>query len=65
MSVTGVGEFLRANPVGMLFLVLGLGYLVGKTRISGFEPGSVTGVLFVGLLFGHPARRCSRSHRPS
>ena len=63
--MTAFGEFLHANPVGMLFLVLGLGYLVGKTRISGFEPGSVTGVLFVGLLFGHPARRCSRSHRPS
>ena len=46
-------EFLRSNPVGLLFAVLGLGYLVGKTRIRGFEIGSITGVLFVGLVFGH------------
>jgi putative transport protein len=46
-------EFLRGNPVAVLSLVLGLGYLVGKTNIRGFELGSVTGVLFVGLLFGH------------
>ncbi len=45
--------FLRGNPVGLLFLVLGLGYLVGKTSIRGFELGSVSGVLFVGLFFGH------------
>jgi putative transport protein len=45
--------FLRGNPVGVLFLVLGLGYLVGKTKIRGFEAGSVTGVLFVGLILGH------------
>ena len=30
-------EFLRTNPVGLLFAVLGLGYLVGKTKIRGFE----------------------------
>ena len=46
-------EFLRSNPVALLFAVLGLGYLVGKTKIRGFEIGSVTGVLFVGLVFGH------------
>ncbi len=46
-------EFLRGNPVGMLFLVLGFGYLVGKTKIRGFEAGSVSGVLFVGLILGH------------
>ena len=50
---TALDEFLRGNPVGMLFLVLGLGYLVGKTSIRGFELGSISGVLFVGLLFGH------------
>jgi len=46
-------EFLRGNPVGLLFLVLGLGYLVGKARIRGFDMGSISGVLFVGLIFGH------------
>lgn len=46
-------EFFRSNPVALLFAVLGLGYLVGKTTIKGFELGSVTGVLFVGLVFGH------------
>ena len=50
---TYLGEFLRTNPVGLLFAVLGLGYLVGKTKIRGFEIGSITGVLFVGLVFGH------------
>ena len=48
--MTAFGEFLRANPVGMLFLVLGLGYLVGKTRIGGFEPGSVTGPCLIGAV---------------
>ena len=46
-------EFMQGNPVALLFAVLGLGYLVGKTTIKGFELGSVTGVLFVGLVFGH------------
>ncbi len=38
---------------GLLFAVLGFGYLVGKTSIRGFELGSISGVLFVGLVFGH------------
>lgn len=46
-------EFLRGNPVAVLSLVLGLGYLVGKISIRGFELGSISGVLFVGLLLGH------------
>ena len=46
-------EFFRSNPVALLFAVLGLGYMIGKTTIKGFELGSVTGVLFVGLVFGH------------
>ena len=45
--------FLRGNPVGLLFLVLGLGYLIGKAKIRGFDMGSVSGVLLVGLIFGH------------
>jgi len=48
-----IDQFLRSNPVGLVFLVMGLGYLVGRTSIRGFELGSVSGVLFVGLIFGH------------
>lgn len=48
-----IEHFLRGNPVAVLFIVLGLGYLAGKIRIRGFEPGAVSGVLFAGLIFGH------------
>ncbi len=51
--IAAVDLFLRSNPVGLLFLVLGLGYLVGRVSVLGFELGSVSGVLFVGLFFGH------------
>ena len=51
--MTELHNFLVANPVGLLFLVLGIGYLVGKIRVGSFEFGPVTGVLFVGLVFGH------------
>ncbi|MGI9325634.1 MAG: aspartate:alanine exchanger family transporter [Pseudomonadales bacterium] len=51
--MTEINAFLVQHPVGLLFLVVGLGYLVGKVRIFGFDLGPVTGVLFVGLLFGH------------
>jgi putative transport protein len=51
--LTHLAEFLRGNPVALLFAVLGLGYLVGRTKIRGFEFGSISGVLFVGLFFGH------------
>lgn len=47
-----LGAFLDKNTVAMLFLVLGTGYLIGKTKIKGFELGSVAGVLFAGLIFG-------------
>ncbi len=45
--------FLVEYPVALLFLVIGLGYLVGKIRIGSFDLGPVTGVLFAGLVFGH------------
>jgi len=51
--LTYLAESLKGNPVALLFAVLGLGYLVGRTKIRGFEFGSISGVLFVGLFFGH------------
>ena len=46
-------QFLQTQPVFNLFLILGAGLLVGKIRIGNIELGSVTGVLFVGLIAGH------------
>ncbi|MEA3521839.1 MAG: TrkA C-terminal domain-containing protein [Campylobacterota bacterium] len=43
----------------MLFLVLGLGYILGNLRIYNFTFGPVAGVLFVGLLFGNFGFRIS------
>ena len=51
--IEAADQFLRDNPIGLLFVVLALGYLIGKTKVRGFEAGPVTGVLFAGLLFGH------------
>lgn len=48
-----VAGLLRENQAMLFFVVLGLGYLIGKIKIKGFEFGSVAGVLFVGLVFGH------------
>ena len=45
-------NFLQTNQISLLFLVIGLGYLVGEVKIRGFDVGSVAGVLLVGLIFG-------------
>ena len=47
-----IAHFLGNNPTSLLFLVIGLGYLLGQVRIKGFEVGTVAGVLLVGLIFG-------------
>ena len=44
---------IEGDPVVNMFLILGLGLLVGKIRVGGIELGSVTGVLLVGLVGGH------------
>ncbi len=44
---------LRDNWLLLLFLVIGLGYLVGNIRIAGTPVGPTIGVLLAGLLFGH------------
>lgn len=46
-------ELLRAQPVLSLFLILGIGYLIGGIRVAGFSLGPVAGVLFAGLFLGH------------
>ncbi len=43
--------FLAASPLLTLFLVAGLGYLLGQVSLFGFRLG-VAGVLFAGLLIG-------------
>lgn len=52
-------EALRLRPVLMLFIILGLGYLIGNIRIAGFSLGPVAGVLFAGIFFGHFGLRIS------
>ena len=44
---------LTENIILLLFLVLALGFTVGKIRIAGVKAGSTIGVLLVGLIFGH------------
>ncbi|NPA25930.1 MAG: hypothetical protein GXO34_08905 [Deltaproteobacteria bacterium] len=46
-------HLLQKQPVLTLFLILGIGYLIGGLKIKGFSLGSVAGVLFAGLFFGH------------
>jgi len=46
-------ELIHGNPVLLLFLVLGIGYVIGGIRIGSFQLGPVAGVLLAGLLLGH------------
>jgi putative transport protein len=46
-------ELYTGNAILMLFTLIGIGLLVGKIQIGPIELGSTTGVLLVGLLFGH------------
>lgn len=46
-------QILSDSPLVLIFMVLGLGLLVGRIRIAGMELGSTIGVLLVGLFFGH------------
>ena len=46
-------ELLRVQPVLTLFLILGVGYLIGAIRLGSFSLGPVAGVLFAGLFLGH------------
>ncbi len=46
-------RLLLENPLLLAFVVIGLGYLVGRLRIGGVDVGVTAGVLLVGLLLGH------------
>jgi putative transport protein len=48
-----VNNFISANPIFLLFLVLTVGFLIGSFKIGTFRLGPVAGVLLSGLLFGH------------
>ncbi len=48
-----IKNFLSVNPTLLFFVVIALGYLIGKLGVGGFRLGAVAGVLFVGLAFGH------------
>lgn len=47
-----ITETLRANPAMAIFLVLGLGFLLGKLKYKTFSLGTVTSVLLVGVVVG-------------
>lgn len=52
-AMTELHTFLVEHPVALLFLVIGIGYSIGRVRIGSFDLGPVSGVLFAGLVFGH------------
>ena len=52
IDLASVIEFLRGQPTLTLFLVLGLGYLIGRIRIGPVDFGAVTGTLLVACVFG-------------
>lgn len=45
-------DLLRHHPELTFFLVLGIGYLIGKLKIGSFTLGAVTGTLLAGVLVG-------------
>ena len=47
---------LRHHPEVTFFLVLGIGYVLGKVRLGSFTLGAVTGTLLAGVA-GRPAGR--------
>ena len=53
MTIDGLYDLIAGNPVLLLFLVLGIGYLIGGIRFGSFQLGEVAGVLLAGLLLGH------------
>jgi putative transport protein len=46
-------DLAHKNVTLLLFLVIGIGYLIGNLKIGGISAGNTTGVLLAGMLFGH------------
>lgn len=46
-------ELAQENFTMLLFLVIGIGYLIGNIKIGNISVGNTTGVLLAGMLFGH------------
>jgi len=57
--MASIAAFLDAQPLLALFLVIGVGYAVGRISIAGFSLG-IGAVLFVGLAVGAFARNRRR-----
>lgn len=51
--LSAILAFIQSHPVINLFLLLGAGVVVGKIKIGNIAIGSVTGVLFIGMIAGH------------
>lgn len=47
-----VFELLKEDQVLVIFTVISLGYLLGKTNLLGIKLGNISGVLITGLFFG-------------
>src|SRR5512137_474095 len=50
--MTVFAQTLREHPELAVFLVVAMGFLVGKVRIGGFTVGNVLGCLAAGVLVG-------------
>jgi putative transport protein len=50
--LTGFRDILVRHPEIAFFLVLGLGYLLGKLSLGSFKLGAVTGTLLAGVIVG-------------
>lgn len=59
IDLADLAQALRDRPEMLMFLVIGLGCLVGNLRIGSIEIGRTAGVLLVGLFFGHYEFRLS------
>ena len=49
---TTMAKLLTDNPLLLLFLIMALGYALGRIRVSGISLGAA-GILIVALIFGH------------